>query len=542
MPTKRQWRAWGAVLTFKEKLIITFLLFIIISISGGWSLIYYLQNTKVVSAFGGEHKEAIVSSISSINPLLAQTDADRDLVNLIFSGLMKYNYNRDGQLIGDLAESYETLDSGKTYLFHLREAYWHDGERITADDVVFTIQTVQNPDYKSPERINWRGVKVEKVDDLTIKFSLEESYAPFLENTTFGILPKHIFQEIPIRNFALAEVNLKPVGSGPYKYKNSKINKDGSIQSYTLEANLNYHHPPLIKFITFLFFNNQKEALEAFKKNKVQGVNFILAKDKNSFENSIKRLNLPTYFAVFFNQNKNKALADKNVRSALALTVNREEMIQKIMQGKAALVNSPVFSFQIGYTQDLKVYNFSPEEAVTILEKNKISNLEISLLTSNWPELVQAAELLKENWEKIGVKVNLEIKQANEFQDFIRSRDYQALLIGINLRLDPDPFTFWHSSQKRDPGLNFALYDNQNADKLLSEARQNINPGERAKKYQEFQKILIDDLPAIFLFSPNYLYLLSSRVKGFDLQSITLPSKRFLQVNEWYVKTKRIFK
>lgn len=540
MPIKRQWKALGLVLTYQEKILIAVLNLIIIITLITWGSIYYFKNTKIAPAFGGEYKEAIFGELNSINPLLAKTDADRDLVNLIFSGLMKYG--KDGKLIPDLAESYEILDDGKTYIFHLRNSFWHDGEKISADDVVFTIQAAQNPDYKSPERLNWLGVKVEKINDLTAKFNLEKASVSFLENTTMGILPKHISQDKPT-------LNLRPIGGGPYKYKNSVMNTDGSFQSYSLEANSNYHNPPMIKYVTFLFFKTQDEAMGAFQANQVQGVNFISASNKKPIlENFIKRLNSPTYVAIFLNQTKNKNLTNKNVRLALTVAINKNEIIEKAMFNEASVVNSPFFPFQTGYTQNLPAPILPASPAKRGEEKEKMTNLpaglEINLLTFDLPELVKTAEIIKESWEKIGIKVNLDIQNdAGKFkQDFLKPRNYQALLVGVSLHLNPDPFVFWHSSQKRDPGLNFSLYDNQNADKLILEARQTMDENERSQKYIEFQKILNNDAPAIFLYSPTYLYLLSGEIKGFDLKNITSPSKRFIQIEEWYLKTKRVFK
>ena len=536
-PTIRQWKAFYAILNRREKITISILIFIIILTGTIW----YFRNTHAVPAFGGEYKEAVVGNINLINPLIAQTDADRDIVSLVFSGLMKYDEN--GNIIPDLAENYEISQDGKTYTFYLRDAKWHDGKKVTADDVVFTILVIQNSDYKSSERINWLGVKAEKMDEKTVQLTLKESYAPFIENATLSIIPKHIFESIQPKNFALAEANLKPIGSGPYKYKSSNRGKDESFESYSLEANPNYYFKPFIKYLTFIFFNNENGAIGAYQAGKVQGVNFILAQNKNpAFQNSIRTLRLSTYFALFFNQTKNKSLADKNVREALALGLNKKEMVEKSLLDEAEIINSIFFPFQLGYTEETKIYDFDIEKAKLLLKKSKIKNIEITVVTSDWPEFVKTAEVIKKNWENIGIKVNLEIKKANELQqDFIRPRNYEVLLFGISSRIDPDPFPFWHSSQKRDPGLNFSLYDNSSADKLLLEARQNMDEDLRAKKYEDFQQILTNDLPAIFLYSPNYLYLLNKDVKGFDVKNISLPSKRFVQINEWYIKTKRAF-
>jgi len=213
--------------------------------------------------------------------------------------------------------------------------------------------------------------------------------------------------------------------------------------------------------------------------------------------------------------------------------------------------------------EDITRYEFDLEKAKTILEENewidndndgirekKISSsdeettmFEISLITTDWPELSQTAKILKEQWEKIGARINIEIIDSISIQqDYIRPRNYQALLFGEILGADPDPFAFWHSSQKRDPGLNLSLYQNKDADKRLETGRQTLNQEERIKEYIEFEKIITKDIPAIFLYTPTYLYPITKRVKGVSLEKIALPSHRFSQIENWYIKTKRLEK
>ena len=169
--------------------------------------------------------------------------------------------------------------------------------------------------------------------------------------------------------------------------------------------------------------------------------------------------------------------------------------------------------------------------------------LKLSLITVDQQEIIQVAEILKKQWEKIGVE--LEIKKiplpALE-KDYIKPRNYEILLFGKVIGLIPDPYPFWHSSQIRDPGLNLSLYENKEVDKILEDARQILDEEERKEKYERFQEILLEDTPTLFLYSPHYLYLVSKKIRGIEEKVIADPSKRFLDIDEWYIKTKRVWK
>lgn len=556
------------ILSQKEKITIMALFVVIIATSLTWTITSYIKNTMPGPGFGGTYHEAILGEPRYINPIIAQTnDVDRDLSQLIFSGLMKYDVK--GNLQADLAEKYEISEDGRTYTFYLRkDVKWHDGADFKADDVVFTIKTIQNIEYRSPIRINWQGVSVEKVDDYTVKFILNNIYAPFLENTAVGIAPKHIWQDIDPSNFPLAEFNLKPVGSGPYQLKKLEKDKLGQIKSVELESYGNYHlGKGYIKKLKLSFYESPEIMIQMYNNKLVDGLNFLSAKSKDKIKNNINIyfLKSPRYFAIFFNQNQSRALADKTVRLALNYATDKRDIVSNVLLNDAEVIDSPMLSSLTGYTAQTKIYDFALEHAINILdeagwrdfngdgfrekefEKNKKEKetepLEITLTTTSWPELVEVAEKLKDDWQKIGVKTNIEIVDVGGIQqEHIKPRKYQALLFGQILSSSPDPFSFWHSSQKKDPGLNLALYDNDKVDKLLEEARQTLDDNERAKKYEEFQQLLIEDAPVVFLYSPYYLYAVSEKVKGIDIENVVTPSQRFSDVNKWYIKTTRVKK
>jgi len=374
-PSKKQWSQIFRILTKKEKIALSifFVLFLgsLISLT---NLIYF-KNTKIGPKVGGIYREGVVGSPRFINPIYAQSsDVDRDLVEIIFSGLMKYQ--EDGKIIPDLAQKVEIKDEGRTYEVYLKKnIFWHDGQKLTADDVIFTIKTIQNPDYKSPLRANYLGVKMEKINDLALRFKLENPYSGFLERLTLKIIPKHIWQNISPQNFLLTNYNLKPVGSGPYQFKKLTQDKSGRITSLNLTRFRKYYinsrpQKPYLSEIEFRFFETEEDLIDAAKKGEIDGFSFTAPDYWETFpESDFQKfsLSLPRYFAVFFNPEKSKFLADENVRKALNYATNKAEIIKKVFKGRAKIVSSPVLPEIYGYKIPTKTsFNFARVVLLTI--------------------------------------------------------------------------------------------------------------------------------------------------------------------------------
>lgn len=524
-----------------------------------WIGSFYFNSTKAVPRIGGEYVEGIVGQPLYINPLLSQTsEADADLVQLIFSGLFKYDKN--GLVVNDLAESYVISEDQREYTISLKKGIvWHDGEMLNAEDALFTFKILQDPAYKSPLRQGLQGVEVSLVDDYTIKFTLKNAYIGFLDGLTTGLLPKHIWENIAPEKFALAENNLHPIGAGQYVFSNFQKNTDGNILTLQLAANKNhYAGSPYISKIIFNFYPGDEELIAAYNKKEVMGMGSIPpeknANIKNAKSTNIHELTMPSYFAVFFNQTKNVALADDNVRNALNLSVNRQEIIDKILYGKGTPLASPFLAGMEGYKDaDTKLHleaaNKILDEAGWALDENENlrkkdnQTLSFELVTADYPELNQTAEILKKQWEKVGAKVTVKVLTVSDLlQNYIRTREYDSILNGQSVRFKPELYDFWHSSQKRDPGLNLSLFDNKDADGLLEDLRQQTDQAKRIENYQKFQDILVKENPAVFLYSRYYLYPTTNGVQGMDVTSINNSAQRFVDVNKWYVKTKRILK
>lgn len=520
----------------------------------------YLSTTKEVPDFGGTYVEGMVGQPMYINPLLSQTnEVDGSLTRLIYSSLLRYN--NKGELVNDLAERYDVSEDGKEYTFYIKKNIkWHNGESLTANDIVFTINTLRDPLFKSPLRQNWQGVDIKKINDYAVKFILEKPYFGFLENLTVGILPEHIWNNISSEKFPLAKYNLEPVGSGPYRFINFHKDADGNILDYKVASFSGYFSgEPYIAKLAFNFYTDKQSEQEAYNRKEINGISNV-SPDKGDVNNfrkntNIYELDIPWSFTVFFNKTKNVALANREVRLALALATDKKEIVKKVLHNKATIINSPFFPETKEYARDIERPKFDIEKAKKILEDNnwKVgennvrekdeTKLQFTIFTINSVDLVKTADLLKEQWKKVGADVSVEALSFSDIQqNHIRPREYDALLVGQDASFNVDPYSFWHSSQKRDPGLNWALFDNSDADKMIEEAREEKDRNKRVEKYHKFQEIIAQEVPAIFLFSPKYLYLTEGSIKGINIKKINSPQWRFADVAKWYIETKRIRK
>lgn len=564
-PKIRQWRYVHKFYSEREILVTKISLSLFLISLTVLSLNFYFTHLQIVPATGGEYVEAVVGTPTYINPIFSQTNSvDQDLSHLIFSSLVSVNKN--GEIVPDLVESFTIDDTQTTYTFILKpDLTWHDGLSLTASDVAFTFQSIKDSNFKSPLYNTFRNVQIKLVDERTIQLILPEPFAPFISLLTFGILPEHLWQEIDPSHATLAELNLKPIGSGPYQFSSLVKDKKGNIKEYSLKRfDKWYGTGPFVENINFKFFATLDEAITNVKDGNADGVGLIANTQNSELANQgdkiSHQLSLPQYTAIFFNQGNNSALTDKSVREALALATNREQIIANTFANSAEPINDPLL------TKSTAVFDSAQAEAKLesagwkkVLTEDQIqtpyirqkrlkagetpTTLEIKLTTVQKEENIKAAETIREQWQAVGVKVNLEIVDITEIQkNIIKPRAYEALLFGQILGGDQDPYPFWHTSQANDPGLNLALYSNKDADKLLEEARRTTNQDVRSKDYAAFAEKLQADIPAIFLYSLKFTYFLPNKIQGMAGTSIKQASDRFSTVNEWYIKTKKSIK
>lgn len=515
---------------------------------------YYYSHTKPVASNGGIYTEGFLGQPTYINPLLAHQETDLALVTLIYNGL--YKYNSSGEIVADLADGLPVVSADqKQYTINLKRGVkWHNDKTFTADDVVFTIQTLKDPAYKSPLRSLWLSTDVEKIGDYTVKFTTKDVSGPFLGNLTIPIIPQVVWSKVDAQNFLLAKQNLEAVGTGPYSVKEIKKLPSGKIQSLTLQAFPEYFGGrPHINNIVVSFYDAEEDLLNALHSREILGFGYTslgsnLYLDKNQADLQILSLPLPQYQVAFLNLN-NKFLSDKTVRQALALAVDRQQIITEALKGNAVMPSLPFTSqpqqLQQNLDQAKKLLDAAgwTVDGKTNFRSKKNVPLELTITTNDSLPNAQAAQLLANQWRALNLKINLTVLPTKQLTDnSIKPRNFDVLLFPLKFGADPDPFSFWHSSQAKDPGLNLSGFTNQAADSLITMARTTTNQAVRQQKYQEFGQLLADQVPAIFLDQTLYIYAIDSKVQNVGLNKIYESYQRFSDLPNWYMDTKRVWK
>jgi ABC-type transport system substrate-binding protein len=657
LPSLDQWVQFLKILNKKEKYIFlaSFLIFIL---SAGFLLTsLYHKNTNVVPSDSGSFKYGMVGQPQTINPLYAySSDIDRALVELTFSSLMDYDQN--GNLTPNLIKDYHFTDGGRTIEFSLKEnAKWSDGKPLTVDDVVFTIHLVQDSDFMSPLRANWQGVEIEKTSDYKGLIKFKQAYSGALELlANLKIMPKHIWQNATFQGMAgNSELNLfAPVGSGPYKVTKVDQRSDKTVKSITLTANHDYYDQSAhIQKIQIVFFENQNELYNSLKKGAIDiasienSPGYDLSKDTSLNQYLIQT---PDYFSLFFNNN-NDPFKDKNIRTAISEAINKDEIINAALLGRAQTIDSPllpefyntfsevsnpinfdlenaaqtldkagyvltngvrqktlqkttgfkftkvmqsgssgadvkklqeclaqdpaiypsqnisgnfgedtkkaVIAFQEKYKDDILTPNgltagTGKVSAATIKKLNEVcfvtpiqtNTLSFTIKTSDSPALLIVANAIKNQLQKLGIKIQVQTIDSIEMKRILRERDFDLLLFGEKLGMIPDPLPYWHSSQVIDPGFNFALYQNTSLDALLEKQRTYSDPNsaDRLKTLESIQATLVTDAPAVYLYSPKNILMANKKIKGITLTKIADSSRIFSEIESWYVGEKRVWK
>jgi peptide/nickel transport system substrate-binding protein len=519
-----------------------------------------------VPAHGGTLTEGGVGTPRFINPLLATSPTDEDLTALIYAGLLR---EKDDVYEGDAAERYEVSDDGRTYTFHLRDGLtFHDGEPLTTDDVVFTIERAKDPEARTTRRSDWEGVSVEAPDEKTVVFKLPHAYTPFLENATLGILPKHIWENIPAQEFPFSAYNTHPIGSGPYRVYDVETDASGAADSYSLVSFSAFAlGEPNLSRITYRIYSSEEELLAAYDEGDIES--FVSASPKKlsrEVGDGAVRIPLSRIFAVFLNQNHAPVLANLSVRRALAAAIDTDALVTDVLKGYARPLSGPIPDEFLGTepvrqerrSEEARIeevhrilaaggWKFTPtassteNAAIGSWTKDK-TTLTMTLSTADTEDLVDVANAIAAQWEKAGIPTDVQIYPLSDFNsNILRPRAYDAVVFGEVVGRSLDVYAFWHSSQRNDPGLNLALYTNAVADKALVLLRENSNPDERRVALDDFLKAIADDVPAVFLFAPDVVYIVPDRVQGMDVGAVTTAAERFVRVHEWYRDTERVW-
>lgn len=515
--------------------------------------------TTIIPQFGGTYREGIVGSPRFINPVLANSDADRDLTDLVYSGLARID--RNGTIIPDLAESWEITPDGKTYTVLLKDKIvFHDNKPVTSEDVAFTIFKIQDPTLKSPLRVAWNGVRVGTPDDRTIVFSLEKPYAGFLNQLVVGILPKHLWSSIETDAWTMSELNTEPIGSGPFRVTSVSRSRIGVPETFTLKR---FHRfalgAPYLKTFIIKCFQNKTDAYHAFQDRSIDAIAAVDSEYVSSLKKkaTIVTAPLPRVFGIFFNASQNKIFTEQSVITALNIAIDKKELIDGVFNGFAHPLNGPLpqsieelsgdsATKQALAAKNLDAAGWKLNPTTNIREKiigKEKQTLSFSLSTANTPELEASARFIAEQYAKIGVSVEVKVFEIGTLNEqVIRTRNFQALLFGEIIKHDTDVYAFWDSSQRTDPGLNITGYSNKNTDTILAAAIKETDRTKRFILYKKLQQELARTAPVAFLYSPDMIYLIDHSFKNIIVPPITTSNNRFSLAYQWYTRTDHVWK
>lgn len=506
---------------------------------------------------GGVYVEGIAGFPQALNPLLCQyNDVDRDISSLIFEGLT--DFDERGAVAPRLAERWDISSDGLTYTFYLRrDVQWHDGAPFTADDVLFTVQVMQDADFLALDASGvfdrWTSVKAEKVDDYTVRFVLAEPYAPFLDDTTVGILPAHLLSRIEPRLLPKAQFNSQPVGTGPFRIDSVTA---GQV---TLKPHLAYYgEKPRLESVVFRFYPDAESLWSAYDKGEIAGISQVppsaVARARANHALKLYSARLSKYTMIVLN------LADAElpffqqveVRQALLWGLDRQALVNRVLGGQALVAHSPVVSDTWAYNPDIVTYTYDPDRARQLLEQAGWTDrdgdgvrergdrrLQFTLATSDDPTWTRVAQEVSRQWADIGVQAIPEtVSFPKLVGEFLYPRRFEAVLIALEYAGDPDPYPLWHSSQANSEGQNWSGFAHPRVDAILEEARRVPDGARRVQLYREFQEIFAEHVPALLLYYPIYYYAIDAKVQNVHVAPMNDSSDRFRTITQWYIWTK----
>lgn len=512
---------------------------------------------------GGTWTEGIVGSPRFINPVLAVSNIDRDISSIVHAGLIRRL--PDGTYTGEIADSYEIDSSALIYTFIIKDdAVFHDGVKITSEDVIYTIDRIKDPLEKSPRNIEWQGVTVKAIDEKTVTFTLKQPFSDFLDIATVGIIPKHVYGKYSADAFAQAEENIKAIGAGPYKIIDVKTKKNMPI-SITLERFSSKKDSGYIKKIVFNFYENETDAITALENGDIEHMGSVTAKEANSLKDRGYEINLasfPRLYGVFFNTKGTSILTQPRITEVIASSIDKQKIIDSVLDGYGNQIDAPLPTNlterlntkyeKIDVTKTLKAQGWEKGEdgiwqktISTIKPGSKqaeksTEKLAFTITTSDTPELRNGAEQIASELRSQGILANVASYDGTTLEEKIRTRNYEALYYGIQISRESQVYAFWHSSQREHPGLNISGYTNTRVDDALAKLQTETNDEKRISEWKKFTAAFYQDMPAVFIYSPSYVYVHKNKLLFRMTKGIQTSSDRFINIRDWYLETEKV--
>ncbi len=509
---------------------------------------------------GGSYTEGLIGEFSRLNPVLAfYNSPDRDINRLLYSRLVSFDDR--GLPQPELAESWGISLDATVYNFSIRtDAVWHDGQPVTSDDVIFTIDLLKNPDLPIPDdlRAFWEQIEVEALDEHTFQFRLPEPFAPFLDYLSFGILPAHLLEGIPPDALLNDPFNKAPVGSGPYRFDRLLV-ENGIIVGVALTAFDDYYGGrPFIDQMIFRYYDNSDQAFRAYQQGEIQGVARVapevLPQALKEPTLNIYTGRLPQLCLILLNLDNAETpyFGEASFRRALLMGLNRQWMVDHIFDSQATIADGPIFPHTWAYYEDIPRVGYNPEEAVEMIKtagytipaeggevraNEEGEFLSFTLIHPAEETYTALAAAIQEHWAALGIEVELQAIPYQELiNDHLEPRSYDAALIDLDLfrSPDPDPYPFWHQTQMTG-GQNYAMWDDRQASEYLEQARILVDPSERTRLYRNFQVRFVNEMPALPLFYPMYTYGVDAEVQNVQMGPFFDTPDRFATATDWFL-------
>jgi peptide/nickel transport system substrate-binding protein len=506
-------------------------------------------------AYGGTYVEGVAGVPQYLNPVIAATDVDEDVSRLAFSGLTRYD--QTGAIVPDLASAFHTESDGRIWTFDIREdATWHDGQPVTADDVVFTVKLLQDRGYVGPYSDAFRGVSVDRIAARTVRFTLPDVYGPFADSTTVPLLPSHVLGNVPYAELSRQPFNSSPIGTGPFRVTEVDARQIVLLRNDDFYRTRPTRGRPYLDKVVLRFYPDSTEALLALSRGEIDGVGGLSSQDAERAR-SLKGAvlySLPTdnFASLFLNVRPDRVVfRDRAVRQAIATAIDRGRVLRLAADGRGTVADEFVPSSSWAYVRDVTRYTFSTEDATALLDQADWKDhdgdgirdkggqkLAFAISTSDEPARTAAATQIQRDLTAVGMSVTVKSMPFGQLVDSVaRQRSFDALLVEIAVSGDPDPYTFFHSTEVNDPGHNFSGFSTLPIDRNLEAARRTFDEAARRELYAPVFQAISKEVPVVFLYFSDYLYAQSRQVQGLRIAPLTDPRERFWNIEDWYVKT-----
>lgn len=499
-------------------------------------------------AEGGVYTEGVFGALDNLNPLYASTPAERSASRLLFANLLTYDDKND--LVGELAEHWQADPTGREYTVQLRpHAVWQDNVPVTADDVLFTFNLIKDADTRSALYAGWRNIGIEKIDDLTVRFTLPVPYAAFPNSLVIGILPRHILKDIHPAEMRSIAYNRSPtVASGPFQFQDLS-SVDLQKNHYLLRMTANSHYvlgAPKLTGFQLHAYKDSENLPRAYNSQEVASFSDASLTQLGTVSSNAAVMNAPLYNGVYaFLKMDSPYLADVKVRQALQSATNQPAII-KLFNNKVQELRGPLLPGQIGYRQEVGQPGLDEERAKQLLDaagwalgpngkrQKDGQPLRLRVVTVNSGNYPTVAEEVMRQWARIGVEFDsLVVKPEDVQQNVIIPRAYDVLVYEVAIGRDPDGYAYWHSSQASALGLNLSNYKSAKVDDELDSARTRLDPALREAKYRLFVQQWVSDVPAIGLYRPALSYVQNKNVSTFSERPLVDATDRYFNIHYW---------